>query len=134
MDLYCPICGEPWDFDSLHEEAQARYSIPYYIVDSGRGYGYLAKQDKVKNPSWNSDDYQKVFKKVQHDFQTQGCKALRIAYGPQDGCRKPTESELAEIERDKTFGLTRAEASSALYDILGDDMDGAAAMLEDMGF
>ena len=24
MDLYCPICGEPWDNDTFHDVAQAR--------------------------------------------------------------------------------------------------------------
>ncbi len=34
MDLVCPTCGEYWDFDSLHEEAQERYGIPYYVYEN----------------------------------------------------------------------------------------------------
>jgi hypothetical protein len=32
------------------------------------------------------------------------------------------------------FGLTKAEAASAMYDLLGDDIDGAAAMLDDLNW
>lgn len=31
-------------------------------------------------------------------------------------------------------GLTRSEATSALADVLGDDVDGIASMLDDFGF
>lgn len=54
-------------------------------------------------------------------FREHGCLAL-------GGRCSPRELEPVAL------GLTRAEAASALYDVLGDDMDGAAAMLEDFGF
>jgi hypothetical protein len=93
MDIYCSHCGEPWDNDSLHDEAEA----------SGRSYTEVAR-----------------------NFRIDGCPALAVAYGA--SCSTPSTST------DRTFGLTRQEASAALYDLLGDDMDGAAAMMEDMGF
>lgn len=126
MDIYCPTCGEPWDFNSLHEEAAERYGIPYYQYDSGLDFGY---KTKTLNPDYVSEDYQKVFSQVSKEFRVIGCKALK-SFGPHEYCKKTN----ANPETDRIFGLTRSEASSALYDILGDDMDGAAAMLDDMGF
>lgn len=118
MDLYCPKCGEPWDFDSLHDEAQSKYGIPYYIEDDH----YASLRSRDRNPLWNADAYDVVYQKVKHEFQRIGCVALGAK------CSEPS------TEVDRTFGLTRQDAASALYDILGDDMDGAAAMLEDMGY
>lgn len=118
MDLYCPKCGEPWDFDSLHDEAQARYAIPYYVEGT-----------KNKNPAYDEDAYQAIYRQVSAKFRTNGCEALSTAFDISHGSPDPDDAE-----RDRTYGLTRAEAASALYDILGDDMDGAAAMLDDMSF
>lgn len=131
MDLYCPICGESWDFDTLHEEAGLRYGIPYYL-EGVTGYDFEGPQKKIQNPSYNSDEYQKVYKQVSAEFRMEGCRALKLFNGTDkpEWCKKET----ADADRDRTFGLTRSEASAALYDLLGDDMDGAAAMLDDMGF
>lgn len=27
MDIYCPVCGEPWDNESLHEEVALRNQV-----------------------------------------------------------------------------------------------------------
>jgi hypothetical protein len=121
MDLYCPHCGEPWDFDSLHDEAQAEYGVPYYIEDDP--YGSL--KARVKNTAYDSDAYDKVFQRVRKEFQRIGCGVF-ASFGAK--CSTPS------TEVDRTFGLTRQEAAGALYDLLGDDMDGAAAMLDDMGY
>lgn len=61
------------------------------------------------------------YKKVVAAFQRRGCEAL--GFPP---CRAP--HSLSQPGR-----VARATAASALYDILGDDMDGVAAMLEDCG-
>lgn len=83
MDLMCPRCTEPWDFDSLHDEA----------AESDRTYSQVAA-----------------------DFRTRGCLALESAFG----------SMLCEPVHN-----LRAAAADAMYDLLGDDMDGAASMMED---
>lgn len=57
-------------------------------------------------------------------FAREGCAAF-----PGNRCNVATSPE-----RDSIFGLTAAEASGALFDILGDDTDGIAAMMDDMGF
>jgi len=49
---------------------------------------------------------------VLHRFQSHGCKAIDAKCNPR-----------------KDHG--RASAAAALYDLLGDDIDGAASMLED---
>lgn len=59
---------------------------------------------------------------VSADFRRRGCVAVNL-----------THSE-GNDEVDNHYGLTASDAASALYDILGDDMDGMAAMMEDMGF
>lgn len=62
-----------------------------------------------------------TFQKVLKDFQTRGCKAILSE------CNEPDTST------DNRYGITRMEAQSALFDLLGDDVDGAAAMMEDFG-
>jgi len=54
---------------------------------------------------------------VAAEFRRRGCEALE-SYGA------PCNPE--------GIGSGYAEAASALYDLLGDDMDGAAAMFEDL--
>jgi hypothetical protein len=95
MDINCPVCGEPWDIDSLHDELTERYD-----GDPPRG-----------------DAYQKEFSELQAEFYRKGCVAF---------------SDVVQCERPEG-GSMKAMASSALYDILGDDIDGIASMLEDMG-
>lgn len=63
-----------------------------------------------------------TYQKVLRAFQLKGCEAVGLS------CSTPS------TETDRTFGLTRQDAAGALYDLLGDDADGAAAMLEDMGW
>lgn len=93
MDLLCPKCGEPWDFETIHD-------VVAELIGSG-----------------DPDDCKATFQSVAADFRRRGCPAL-------DG-RCSTGAE-ADVEG--------AVAASTLYELLGDDMDGAAAMLEDMGW
>ena len=64
-----------------------------------------------------SGDKTATYTKVMREFQRDGCKALALAYG--GGCDGDTGDS------------TRAALAGAAYELLGDDMDGAAAMLED---
>lgn len=91
MDILCPVCGEPWDNDSLHE-----------VVSEGTFADY---------------------KTAAREFRTRGCG---VVFG-NSACKK----DAVATER---HGLKSTDAAAALYDLLGDDMDGAAAMLEDYGF
>ena len=79
MDLYCTVCGEPWDVDTLHDIDGASYS------------------DKRRR------------------FQVEGCAALGTAHALLEDGERPF----------------RALASEALFDVLGDDVDGVASELAD---
>lgn len=82
MDISCPRCGEPWDFDTLHEEAS----------ESGR-----------------------TFDQVRADFGKRGCAAF--SWTSVCPCQPDDRSEI------------RAE----LLSMMGDDIDGYAALCEDFG-
>lgn len=58
------------------------------------------------------DDY----KSAMRAFQTEGCTALGFTHN------------------EATMGSFRSEAASVMYDLLGDDMDGAASMMEDFDY
>jgi hypothetical protein len=79
MDIYCAKCGEPWEMDTLHEEAD----------ESGRN-----------------------MREVWADFRKNGCQALGARCG--DGYAP--------------------EALSVLSNLLGDDIDGYAAVVEDLTY
>lgn len=82
MDLLCPKCGEPWDIDSLHDEAESQ----------GTTFSRIAKR-----------------------FCQIGCAVFEgVTCVSNDDVSKDT-----------------LENISAIYDLLGDDMDGAASFLED---
>jgi hypothetical protein len=101
MDLRCPQCGEPWDHDTLHDEAGARYAQKHdcaYVDDHRAG---------------SNARYELIFKTVSADFRTRGCPAIE-SYG-------------ARCSNERTAH----PAIGALYEMLGDDIDGAAAMFDD---
>ena len=100
MDIYCPLCGEPWDLDSIHGEISRRYpGKPWRDIQ-----GEFLK-----------DVYSKKYNEVRDELYTQGCKAL---------------GGICSKEKDEV----RAGLTSALIDILGDDIGGIAAELEDAEF
>ena len=82
MDLYCQLCGEPWDL--------------FYVQDDMDIDGQKGDAKKFKKGN--------------------GCPAC--AWGK----KAPKEKPLI------------AEAASAIYDVLGDDIDGIAAELEDINY
>jgi hypothetical protein len=89
--LICPVCGEEYDLDDLHEEVAVR-----------RQEGATAS-----------------FTVVLRQFQREGCSvALRASQGPLD-CR--TDASTAEL----------AGMAQAIYELLGDDVDGAINEIED---
>lgn len=64
-----------------------------------------------------SGDKTATYVKVMREFQSKGCVALSHAYG--GGCDGESGDSI------------RAALVSAAYELLGDDMDGAASTLED---
>lgn len=103
MDIYCPKCAEPWELDTLHEEVKERYpDIVFPGTLQGEVYARYRKA------------YDKAFNSVRKEFASKGCATFSFA-GPCEANAIPWKGELiAEI-----------------YDLLGDDIDGAACLLED---
>jgi hypothetical protein len=66
----------------------------------------------------------KSYNEVMRAFQSKGCEVI---FGQPHNIRD-------DEPVDKSYGLPASMAAEALYDLLGDDMDGAAAMMEDMGY
>lgn len=98
MDIYCVKCGEPWDLDCLHEEAEERVSA-----------------------SVVGEPYAAVFKRVRSEFASVGCAALAGAYGASvaDQCKASASSR------------SRAQLSAVAFDLMGDDIDDVASMMDD---
>jgi hypothetical protein len=65
-------------------------------------------------------NYNVLYFKMSDEFKSKGCKAFTFT-GAAPWCVKPDNDSQYEL----------AAVASALYDLLGDDMDGAASMLED---
>ena len=80
MDIYCVICGEPWDMDCLFD-----------AVTEGRA------------TDWND---------ARSKFEREGCG-------------------LWGLKCSTTPDTARAMASAAIMEVMGDDLDGVASMLED---
>lgn len=119
MDIYCPRCGEPWDTECLHEEAQLVYGVPYYAAQVDPDYiaGTYVQPLSPKNPAYDDAAYGAVYRDVRAAFQGEGCAALAQFRGTKEPC------EARDNDRAKVAGV--------MYDLLGDDLDGAAAMMED---
>lgn len=109
MDIICRRCGEPWDMDSLHEEVQARLHGAY---DPTGRWGFTG----------GTRVYREMYATVNEEFRRLGCEALRTAFEAHCTDHDDVAAEVAG----------RATMVGAIYDMLGDDMDGAAAMLGDL--
>jgi len=102
MDIYCPKCGEPWEIDSFHEK----------IVEEGYDFG----EAKAMYPdsTIRQMEYEKQYwNPMMTKFRQQGCGVVF----EHDSC-KPRNN-----------GVTAA--SAAAFELMGDDVDGIASMMED---
>lgn len=106
MDIRCPKCGEPWEIDSLHEEVTERFG--HWDPEATPRYNSHLGKGATVLPK--DRPYEDLFAEVRRDFYRRGCEAL--------GGRH-----------------SHANASPAIaevFDVLGDDIDGAAVFLEDL--
>jgi hypothetical protein len=78
MDLYCPVCGEPWDLYELHGVPGVR------------------------------------FEEARRRFASEGCAVFGSTHN-------------SAVDSD------RAAKSAVLHQLLGDDIDGIAGLMEDLG-
>lgn len=118
MDIYCRTCGEPWDMDTLHDEIEARIAIGDLapLPDNGNYSG----------PQYHAyrEAYDRHYAAVRSDFYRRGCKAMYAFSGGEPSWCKPKE-------KPANGRLSKADAMDALIDVLGDDLDGIASMMED---
>src|SRR5688572_18485078 len=109
-DMYCSRCREPWDMDCLHDEVKHRNpDNPWFTKEKPEGFTW------EDNGLWyNPEVYQEYYQPIQKEFRTKGCAAL-TSYT--NGCYAPA---------------TYADDIGAVYEIMGDDLDGAIGFMEDM--
>ena len=105
MDITCPRCSEPWDMDTLHDAIEAKH--PDKPWQGGNG-------------TYSETAYDPYYKAMSSEFRAKGCG---VAFADFMG-QPPTPC--SRVDDDRT------QAARVLYDLLGDDLDGAAAMLEDL--
>lgn len=105
MDIRCPKCSEPWDLDTLHELVTERFGTwdPEAEPRYNRHLGKGATVLPEDRP------YEDLFAEVRRDFARRGCEALGTTHGD----------------------YTASPLIGEVLDLLGDDIDGAASLLED---
>lgn len=106
--MRCPIrgCGEPWDLDTLHDQISADNPDKPWVIDGKHDQKVYEEQ---------------FFDPMVKKFQREGCEAL-------DSTHNIGEEEVGH------HGLAASETYSALSELLGDDVDGIEAMMQDEGF
>lgn len=113
MDIYCTRCGDAWDMDTLHDVVDERIKAGMYAP--------LDKPSVYYGPEY--DDYSKkyavYYNEVRDDFYSRGCESLT---GWNLTCEKHDGAN------------NRAMLMSAMVDMLGDDLDGIASMMDDADF
>lgn len=118
MDMYCKICGEPWDTYTLHDEIAERINA-----------GALAQPPDHNDYQQGSPQYQKYrevydgyYNAVRDEFYKNGCRAFYYFMGH-------SEPSWCQPRPTKT-----TDAMSALIDIMGNDLDGIASMMDDLEY
>ena len=109
MDITCPRCSEPWDMDTLHDAIEAKYPDKPWTG-----------KPAPKGARLGDTAYSPYYEAMSREFRAKGCG---VAFADFMG-QPPTPC--SRVDDDRT------QAARVLYDLLGDDLDGAAAMLEDL--
>lgn len=114
MDIRCPKCGEPWEMDSIHNAVEEKYPKPRpWMVPNND------LPDGVYELKFDETIYNKYFAEVRKDFMLRGCVALG---GSATWCKEAQEDFRSQGGSD---------IARAIYDIMGDDIDGVASAFED---
>lgn len=71
-----------------------------------------------------------TYDQIAAEFRRRGCAALIAGFGMSDCARRTIAAEGRGVLT-RSAETAEARAARVVYDVLGDDMDGAAAMLED---
>ncbi len=109
MDIYCTTCGEPWDMDTLHDVIDERMRAGDLPTTKFPGVLH-GEEYKAYRAIYDSN-----YEIVRSDFYRNGCKAMD-GYGSSWCEPKPS---------------LRTDAMSMFIDVMGDDLDGIASMMED---
>ena len=122
MDIYCRICGEPWDMDTLHDEIDERIAAGVFqALPDHDDYRPGEQYNKYR------EAYDKCYDIVRSDFYSKGCGAMWAFSGRPEG-----ETPSWCVRKDRTGSkMTTTDAMSALIEVMGDDLDGIASMMED---
>ncbi len=100
-DIYC-TCGEPWDLDSLHEHIAEQHDYDRTMGIDPPWY---------TNGRYDDQKYSKLFSAARQEFRQKGC----AMFGSKCSNAHPA----------------KGAAFEALSEMMGDDVDGAIAMMED---
>lgn len=106
MDVHCSTCGEPWDVYHLWHDAVFETGLSHEEAD---GWQHLPRDQKLSNR------YRQEFRVVGWEFGSTVINIVDCPCCPNNA--KPN--------------LERVQAKAALEELLGDDEDGLAAMMED---
>lgn len=117
MDIYCPLCREPWDNDTIHDKTKELYEpefglAPWETLEkTPTSYTWLNSRGNYTDQKL----YEPYYYRVLNDFKRRGCIVLD---GNGKWCREHRNAKGTDVVR-------------LAYDIMGDDMDGAMSMIED---
>jgi hypothetical protein len=108
MDVHCTTCGEPWDVYHLRHDAIFETDLTHA---DAKAWTELSPKFKLR------DRYRDKFKAIGYEFGGSILNVMRCPACPKDA--KPD--------------VDRAAMKAGIVEILGDDEDGIAATMEDLG-
>jgi hypothetical protein len=108
MDVHCTTCGEPWDVYHLRHDAIFETDLS---PAEAKAWTELPPELRLR------DRYREKFKAVGFQFGGSILNVMRCPACPKDAKPDPN----------------RAAMKAGIVEILGDDEDGMAAMMEDFG-
>ena len=107
MDIYCPLCKEPWELDSLHEETDYRYPE----------YKPWMKAEVPEDRQWakprenglyhHQNIYEEYFNKVKNEFYRNGCIAMTAYGGHHNGLKMLSSMDYWRIDDEIYKGITK---------------------------
>jgi hypothetical protein len=117
MDIRCPICGEPWDADSLHDEVAERYpNKPWYTVEEPENKRVYDRIDTKTGLWYNHTIYEEYYKEVKDQFFKRGCRIFGTSHN----------EETISKEKNSVYAM--------IAEVMGDDIDAIASATEDFDY
>lgn len=125
MDIYCSICGEPWDLGELHDVMSP---------GGGRKLTFKEAKDQFYQIGCNALGAKHNTVTAVVDAKCPKCGESSYVDGSDAGyriCNGCGNNWKVETQAPRILRPFRAQLADAMQDILGDDVDGLAAMMED---